>query len=90
MFLLPFFMSHIFCCVIKMLLIISGGWSQPTSVWDLDPKTTITNTELEMQVEKARKVSSGWSRKTTFLRMFYIKFYLADHISKLRMVHVQL
>ena len=32
-----------------------GGWSQPTSVWDLDPKTTITNTELEMQVEKARK-----------------------------------
>lgn len=32
-----------------------GAWSQPTSVWDLDPKTVITNTELEMQIEKARK-----------------------------------
>ena len=63
MYLLLFFMSHVFCCVINMLFIVSGGWSQPTSVWDLDPKTAITNTELEMQLEKARKVSTGWSEE---------------------------
>ena len=50
-----------------MLFIVSGGWSQPTSVWDLDPKTAITNTELEMQLEKARKVSIGWSEKKNYI-----------------------
>ncbi|CAG2189499.1 GIGYF [Mytilus edulis] len=33
-----------------------GQWSQPTSVWDLDSKAAMTNTDLEMQIEKARKV----------------------------------
>lgn len=32
-----------------------GQWSQPTSVWDLDSKAAMTNTDLEMQIEKARK-----------------------------------